>query len=73
MKKQVITLVLSVFVLALAQAQDYYWVFFKNKAGSTFNPYEYFDAKAIERYRMNGVSLYDSTNFPLNGGYVSQV
>ena len=64
---------LSLFVLALAQAQDYYWVFFKNKAGSTFNPYEYFDAKAVERYRMNGVSLYDSTNFPLNGGYVSQV
>ena len=66
-------MVLSVFVLTLAQAQDYYWVFFKNKAGSTFNPYEYFDAKAVERYRMNGVSLYDSTNFPLNGGYVSQV
>ena len=73
MKKQVVTLVLSVFVLTLAQAQDYYWVFFKNKAGSTFNPYEYFDAKAVERYRMNGVSLYDSTNFPLNGSYVSQV
>lgn len=73
MKKQVVTLVLSVFVLALVQAQDYYWVFFKNRAGSTFNPYEYFDAKAIERYRMNGVSLMDSTNFPLNGGYVSQV
>jgi hypothetical protein len=73
MKKQFFSLVLMMFVLAFAHAQDYYWVFFKNKAGSTFNPYSYFDAKAIERYRMNGVSLYDSTNFPLNGGYVSQV
>ena len=73
MKKRFFSLVLMMFVLTLAQAQEYYWVFFKNKAGSTFNPYEYFDAKAIERYRMNGVSLYDSTNYPLNGGYVSQV
>ena len=73
MKKQFASLVLSVFVLAMAQAQDYYWVFFRDKAGATFNPYEYFDAKAIERYRMNGVSLMDSTNFPLNGGDVSQV
>ncbi|MBO7541372.1 MAG: S8 family serine peptidase [Bacteroidales bacterium] len=73
MKKIILSFALMAFFAVIAQAQDYYWVFFKNKAGSTFNPYEYFDAKAVERYRMNGVSLYDSTNFPLNGGYVSQV
>ena len=73
MTKRFFSLLLTVCVLSFAKAQDYYWVFFADKAGSTFNPYEYFDAKAIERYRMNGVSLYDSTNFPLNGGYVSQV
>ena len=61
MKKQVVTFVLSVFVLTLAQAQDYYWVFFTDKSGSTFDPYSYFDAKAVERYRMNGVSLPSNT------------
>ncbi|MBR5028040.1 MAG: S8 family serine peptidase [Bacteroidales bacterium] len=73
MKKIILSFALMAFFAVIARAQDYYWVFFTDKLGSTFNPYEYFDAKAIERYRMNGVSLYDSTNFPLNGGYVSQV
>ncbi len=73
MTKRFFSLLLTVCVLSFAKAQDYYWVFFADKAGSTFNPCEYFDGKAIERYRMNGVSLYDSTNFPLNGGYVAQV
>ena len=73
MKKIILSFALMAFFAVIAHAQDYYWVFFKNKAGSTFDPYSYFDAKAIERYRLNNVSLYDSTNFPLNGGYVSQV
>ena len=73
MKKIILSFALMAFFAVIAQAQDYYWVFFTDKSGSTFDPYSYFDAKAIERYRLNGVSLYDSTNFPLNGGYVSQV
>ena len=73
MKKIILSFALMAFFAVIAQAQDYYWVFFTDKSGSTFDPYSYFDAKAVERYRMNGVSLMDSTNFPLNGGYVSQV
>lgn len=50
-----------------------YWVFFRDKANTYFNPYEYFDAKAIERREKLGLSLYDITDYPLNGGYVDVV
>ena len=50
-----------------------YWVFFRDKANTSFNPYEYFDSKAIERREKLGLSLYDITDYPLNGGYVDAV
>lgn len=52
---------------------DCYWVFLTDKAGTIFDPYTYFDAKAIERYTNNHADLYDSTNYPLNQDYVLQV
>lgn len=54
-------------------AQTCYWVFLTDKAGTTFDPYSYFDAKAIERYKLNNADLYDITNYPLNEGYVGQI
>lgn len=54
-------------------SQDCYWVVLKDKAGTTFDPYDYFDAKAIERYSLCGADIYDESNYPLNQGYVSQV
>ena len=56
-----------------AQAQDLYWVFFTDKGASTFDPYTYFDAKAIERYRLNHADLYDISNYPLDEDYARQV
>lgn len=50
-----------------------YWVFFTDKDGTTFNPYEYFDSKAIERREKLGLSLYDITDYPLNSDYVNAV
>ena len=50
-----------------------YWVFFRDKAGTSFNPYEYFDTKAIERREKLGLSLYDITDYPLNSDYVDAV
>ncbi|MBR6441947.1 MAG: hypothetical protein IKS44_07875, partial [Bacteroidales bacterium] len=63
------------FVLALTavSAQDVYWVFLADKAGTTFDPYTYFDAKAIERYRECGADLYDVSNYPLTQSYVDGV
>ncbi|MCR4829666.1 MAG: S8 family serine peptidase [Bacteroidales bacterium] len=56
-----------------ARAQGCYWVYLTDKAGTTFDPYSYFDAKAIERYQLNNANLYDVSNYPLNEAYVSQV
>ncbi len=57
----------------IANSQNKYWIFFTDKQGSVFNPYEYFDSKAIERRIKNDVSLYDSTDFPVNESYISIV
>ena len=54
-------------------SQEVWWVFFTDKANSTFDPYSYFDAKAIERRLQNHVSLYDSSDFPLNTQYCERV
>lgn len=73
MKKiTVITLVFCA-ILGIANAQNSYWVFFTDKQNTTFDPYQYFDAKAIERYALNGADLYDITNYPVNGEYASAV
>jgi subtilisin family serine protease len=56
-----------------ARAQDAYWVFLKDKNGVSFNPYEYFDAKAIERRIKNGIPLSDSTDWPLNEQYIARI
>lgn len=50
-----------------------YWVFFRDKSDTQFNPYEYFDSKAIERRVKLGLSLCDSTDFPLNNNYTDAV
>ena len=67
--------VLIVFLLTAfsLSAQNVYWVFLTDKAGTTFDPYTYFDAKAIERYQQCGADLYDQSNYPLNAGYVNGV
>ncbi len=71
--KRFITSLLLLCAVASATAQDCYWVFLTDKQGSTFDPYAYFDAKAIERYRQCGADLYDITNYPLTQQYVDGV
>lgn len=73
MKK--ITLLSLIFCafLGIASAQNSYWVFFTDKQNTTFDPYQYFDTKAIERYALNGADLYDITNYPVNGEYALAV
>ena len=55
-------------------AQDKcFWVFFTDKNDTQFDPYSYFDAKAIARYNQCGADLYDISNYPLNDSYVGTV
>ena len=69
-------LFLAVFALVsiVATAQEKcFWVFFTDKNDTQFDPYSYFDAKAIERYQQCGADLYDISNYPLNDSYVNTV
>ena len=68
--------ILAVFALisTVAMAQEKcFWVFFTDKNDTQFDPYSYFDAKAIERYQQCGADLYDISNYPLNDSYVNAV
>ena len=67
---------IAIFALlsSLVMAQDKcFWVFFTDKNDTQFDPYSYFDAKAIERYKKCGADLYDVSNYPLNDSYVNSV
>jgi subtilisin family serine protease len=70
--------ILIVFSFALLfcgglNAQKAYWVFFTDKNGSTFDPYSYFAPEAITRRVNLGISLYDSTDFPVSEKYLAEV
>ncbi|MBR1784145.1 MAG: S8 family serine peptidase [Bacteroidales bacterium] len=71
--KHLATIAASLLLAWQLQAQQAWWVFLADKAGTTFDPYSYFDAKAIERYQQCGADLYDMSNYPLNDSYVSAV
>lgn len=66
-------LIVCLFIMMCSNAQSLYWVYFTDKANTTFDPYSYFDAKAIERRIQNGISLYDISDYPLNDEYVNTV
>ncbi|MCR5036072.1 MAG: S8 family serine peptidase [Bacteroidales bacterium] len=73
MKKLFITAVIAlIFNVAMAQ-NNTYWVFFTDKNDTSFDPYSYFDAKAIERYEQCGADLYDISNYPVNSTYANTV
>ena len=67
---------IAIFALLCSQgiAQNKcFWVFFTDKNDTQFDPYTYFDAKAIARYQQCGADLYDISNYPLNDSYVNAV
>ena len=67
---------IAIFALlsSMGLAQDKcFWVFFTDKNDTQFDPYSYFDAKAIVRYNQCGADLYDISNYPLNDSYVNTV
>lgn len=73
MKKQILTIAFALLAIAGFAQQKCYWVFLTDKNDTQFDPYTYFDAKAIERYQKCGADLYDISNYPLNDSYVNAV
>lgn len=70
MKKSFLLFVFLCFTM-VGFSQESYFVFFKDKSGSSFNPVAYFDAKALERKVMFGIPISDSTDYPVSSGYLS--
>src|SRR4051812_205559 len=54
-------------------AQNKYWVVLKDKQGVRFDPYSYFNKKAIERRQNQHLPLFEETDKPLNPKYLKQV
>ncbi len=73
MKRILILLLLTAVIAGQAKAQGKYWVFFTDKEGVEFNPYEYFDEKAIERRIKHNLELYDITDYPVKDDYLQGV
>jgi subtilisin family serine protease len=69
MKKNIV-LILLLGLLQGAMAQNsLYWVLFADKDGVGFDPYEYFDAKAIERRLKANLPLSEPSDYPVKREY----
>ena len=72
--RKILFIAIFALIYSMGMAQDKcFWVFFTDKNDTQFDPYSYFDAKAIARYQQCGADLYDISNYPLNDSYVSTV
>ena len=72
--KRLFIIAILAFISVTAMAQENsYMVFFADKNNTQFDPYSYFDAKAIARYEQCGANLYDISNYPVNEYYVDGV
>lgn len=49
------------------------WVFFSDKKGVDFDPYTFFDPKAIERRQKLGLSLFDTLDYPVSDAYLHRL
>ncbi len=69
-----IILFLFIFISSASHLMaGHYWILFTDKANSSLNPYEYFDAKALQRRIIHHLPLFDSTDLPVNPAYVMAV
>ncbi len=62
--------------LALSLAgfsQQKYWVTFKDKAGTQFDPYDYFDERTISQRLAQQIPLDGITDFPVSENYILEV
>lgn len=67
-------LIFLIFLIPVnALTQQKYWVFYTDKNQVQFNPYTYFDEKALERRERNNLPLCDVSDFPLNESYLEEV
>ncbi len=73
MRKKLLIAIFALLSGTITAQSKCFWVFFTDKNDTQFDPYTYFDAKAIARYNQCGADLYDISNYPLNESYVNAV
>ena len=73
MRKNILIAIFALLSGSVLAQDKCFWVFFTDKNDTQFDPYTYFDAKAIARYQQCGADLYDISNYPLNDSYVNAV
>lgn len=69
----IIAFVIAIFQMSGIFAQNKYWVYFSDKDGVKFDPYSFFDQKAIDRRIKSGIDLFDKSDFPVNQEYIKTV
>lgn len=75
-KTKSVFLLSSLFFLVLANLssqESKYWVFLSDKNGTSLDPLEYFDAKAIERRLQHNIILNDISDYPVREDYIEKV
>jgi len=74
---KVLRFVFSLYSLLIFPAslysQDSYWIFFTDKNGVEFDPYTYFDARALARREELNLQLYDTTDLPVRSDYINHI
>jgi hypothetical protein len=55
------------------RAQKSYWIFFSDKNGVTFDPYQYFDPLAIQKRLARHIPVYQYSDLPLRTDYVDAI
>ena len=71
--KSVKLLLFFVIIFSCSVKSQTHWVVFTDKIGVDFDPFEYFDSKAIERRVNIGYDLYHISDFPVNESYILTV
>lgn len=72
MKRAVLLFIIFICIYN-SKAQNKYWISFSDKSGVSFDPYSYFNERAIQQRIENNISLFDSTDFPINSFYLSKI
>src|SRR4051812_25017462 len=71
--KKFCNLIIFLHIFLFAEGQNKYWISFIDKSGITFNPYSYFDERAIKQRIQHNIPIYDSLDFPVNANYIQKV
>ena len=67
-------ILISLFLPLFTEGQQTkYWVYLTDKDQVEFDPYSYFDQKAIDRRIRENIDLCDITDFPINENYILEI